>query len=117
MGDRELFVAFHQFPWFRDARVGQLLNVELLRTHHLRWPELDVDLEVDSIEHPAQYPLVSRIRTGVVQERRTARSAGPGGRIRKLRRAELNPVEAMAFLIGKMGDTRTNKKFLGSMNQ
>ena len=30
---------------------------------------------------------------------------------------ELNPVEAMEFLINKMGDSKTNKKFLESMNQ
>jgi transcription termination factor Rho len=30
---------------------------------------------------------------------------------------ELNPVEAMEFLITKMGDTKSNKKFLESMNQ
>ena len=30
---------------------------------------------------------------------------------------ELNPVEAMEFLITKMSDTKTNKKFLESMNQ
>ena len=29
---------------------------------------------------------------------------------------ELNPVEAMEFLIAKMSDTKTNKKFLESMN-
>jgi transcription termination factor Rho len=29
---------------------------------------------------------------------------------------ELNPVEAMEFLITKMSDTKTNKKFLDSMN-
>ena len=30
---------------------------------------------------------------------------------------ELNPVEAMEFLISKMSDTKTNKKFLEAMNQ
>jgi transcription termination factor Rho len=30
---------------------------------------------------------------------------------------ELNPVEAIEFLIQKIGDTKTNKKFLESMNQ
>ena len=30
---------------------------------------------------------------------------------------ELNPVEAMEFLIQKLSDTKTNKKFLESMNQ
>ena len=30
---------------------------------------------------------------------------------------ELNPVEAMEFLINKISETKTNKKFLESMNQ
>jgi transcription termination factor Rho len=30
---------------------------------------------------------------------------------------ELNPVEAMEFLISKLSDTKTNKKFLDGMNQ
>jgi transcription termination factor Rho len=30
---------------------------------------------------------------------------------------ELNPVEAMEFLVNKMQDSKTNKKFLESMNQ
>jgi transcription termination factor Rho len=29
---------------------------------------------------------------------------------------ELNPIEAMEFLIGKMSDSKTNKKFLENMN-
>ena len=31
--------------------------------------------------------------------------------------SELNPVEAMEFLTSKLSDTKTNKKFLESMNQ
>ncbi len=27
---------------------------------HLYWPQLDVDLAVESVEHPQRYPLVSR---------------------------------------------------------
>src|SRR5437879_4574579 len=30
---------------------------------------------------------------------------------------ELNPIEAMEFLVGKMSDSKTNKRFLESMNQ
>jgi transcription termination factor Rho len=30
--------------------------------------------------------------------------------------SELNPVEAMEFLIAKMSDSKTNKRFLESMN-
>jgi hypothetical protein len=58
--DRELFVPFDQFPWFRTAPVGKLLNVEWPSADHLYWPELDVDLSVRSIERPEDFPLQSR---------------------------------------------------------
>ena len=57
----ELFLAFDHFPWFREATIGQILKVERPARHHLYWPNLDVDLEVDSIRHPEKYPLVSRV--------------------------------------------------------
>jgi Protein of unknown function (DUF2442) len=60
IGDLEYFVPFEKFPWFRDATIGQLLNVTLPSAHHLYWPVLDVDLAVESITHPDRYPLVSK---------------------------------------------------------
>lgn len=60
IGEREVFLPFREFPWFRDASIGALSNVQLPSPHHLYWPELDIDLAVDSIDHPDQYPLVSR---------------------------------------------------------
>jgi hypothetical protein len=52
MRDQERFVSFRDFPWFREAAIGQLVNVELPSPGHLYWPELDVDLAVESIDHP-----------------------------------------------------------------
>jgi hypothetical protein len=60
LGDRELFLPFDEFPWFREAPVGAILKVERPQPHHLYWPQLDVDLSVDSIEHPQRYPLRAR---------------------------------------------------------
>ena len=60
--DRALFMPFKQFPWFQDATIRQLTSVERPSPHHLRWPELDIDLALASIEHPEQFPLVSRTR-------------------------------------------------------
>ena len=62
LDDQEVFAAFDAFPWFRDATIGQLTRVERPSPHHLYWPELDVDLAVDSLAHPERYPLVSRAR-------------------------------------------------------
>jgi hypothetical protein len=60
LDDTEHFLPFEHFPWFRDAAVGEVLNVERPQPHHLYWPDLDVDLHVDSIIDPEKYPLVSR---------------------------------------------------------
>lgn len=59
--ETEVFLPFEQFPWFREAPIGQLLHVELPSAQHLYWPELDVDLEVESVLHPERFPLVSRV--------------------------------------------------------
>ena len=62
VGDQEKFIAFDLFPWFLDVPIGRLLDVELQGPGHLYWPSLDVDLAVDSIDHPERFPLVSRQR-------------------------------------------------------
>ena len=58
--ERELFLPFDEFPWFEQAPVGAILEVERPNAHHLYWPKIDVDLTVDSIEHPDKYPLTAR---------------------------------------------------------
>jgi hypothetical protein len=60
LDEREFFLPFEDFPWFRNASIGQILNVRRPQPHHLYWPDLDVDLAVESIEDPGRYPLVSR---------------------------------------------------------
>jgi hypothetical protein len=77
VGDRERFLSFADFPWFRDATIAQLTSVERPSLNHLYWPELDVDLAVDCLDHPERYPLVSRTQpnsrltpAGGVKERR-----------------------------------------------
>jgi len=60
LDDQEYFLPFEQFPWFRDASIENLTTIERPSPHHLYWPKLDIDLAVESIEHPERYPLVSR---------------------------------------------------------
>jgi hypothetical protein len=56
---RELFLPFEQFPWFRQATVEAIPRLERPAPGHLYWPDLDVDLALESIEHPERYPLIS----------------------------------------------------------
>jgi hypothetical protein len=59
LSDRELFLPFETFPWFANASVAEVMNVEWPTADHLYWPDLDVDLSVRSIEHPEEFPLVA----------------------------------------------------------
>ncbi len=56
----EYFLPHAEYPWFKDARVSEIVEVELLHGVHLHWPSLDVDLAVDSLEDPGKYPLLAR---------------------------------------------------------
>ena len=58
--NEELFLPFSEFPWFRNVTIGKILHVELPSPNHLYWPELDLDLAVESIRHPERFPLVSQ---------------------------------------------------------
>jgi hypothetical protein len=73
---RELFVAFADFPFFKDAAIGQLLKVERPSSDHLFWPDLDVDVSIASIEHPEDFPLVSRGRSARSKRTRPGATAG-----------------------------------------
>ena len=73
LGDREAFLSFADFPWFREAPVAGVLHVERPQPDHLYWPDLDIDLSVESILNPDRFPLLSRERPN----RRLQRTAGP----------------------------------------
>ena len=61
-GDKELFLSYEDFPWFKDVPVGKILNVEEPSPGHFHWPDLDVDLGVAMIEHPDRFPLKAKCR-------------------------------------------------------
>ena len=56
-GSNELFLPYEDFPWFKGKRPKSVKNVQELSRGHLFWPDLDVDLTVESIEHPERFPL------------------------------------------------------------
>ena len=58
LGDRELFLSFKEFPWFAQAPVAKITRVNWPSPNHLHWPDLDVDLSVESIERPAEFPIL-----------------------------------------------------------
>lgn len=59
-GDRELFMSYEDFPWFRDVPVGQILNVKEPTLGHFYWPDLDVELSEEIITHPSRLPVKAK---------------------------------------------------------
>ena len=58
--NEELAVSFAEFPWFKNATVEQISDVQWPSADHLYWPKLDIDLSVQSIRNPSGFPLVSK---------------------------------------------------------
>jgi len=58
--DKELFMSYDEFPWFKDQPVKSIINVEEQSPGHFYWPDIDVDLTIETIEHPERFPLKSK---------------------------------------------------------
>lgn len=57
---REYFLPFDEFPWFEKATIEDIMKVELFHGHHLYWKELDVDLDLNTLNNLEQHPLISK---------------------------------------------------------
>ena len=55
--DREYFMPFSEFPWFKDSSVANILTFEEPTPGYFHWPNLDIDLTIEMIEHPERFPL------------------------------------------------------------
>lgn len=60
LGEKEFFLPFNEFPWFKDARISEISDVTLINDQHLFWEKLDIDLTLNMIQNPQKYPLISK---------------------------------------------------------
>ena len=56
----DYFLSYNRVPWLKDATVRNILNIKMLGKNAVEWPDLDIDLEVDSLKHPERYPLIMK---------------------------------------------------------
>ena len=61
VGEREFFLSYEDFPWFKEVPIGNILRIEQPTPGHFYWPDLDVDLGIESIEHPERFPLKAKV--------------------------------------------------------
>ena len=58
--DKEYFLPYAEFPCFKEARISDTLNIQALSPTHLSWPTLDVDVHLQSLMYPDQFPLTAK---------------------------------------------------------
>jgi hypothetical protein len=73
--DKEYFLNYKDYPYFKNQTIGSILNVRLIHGFHLYWPELDVDLELENLENPEKYPLKDKAAIANGINKRTAKSS------------------------------------------
>lgn len=56
----DYFLSYNRIPWMRDASISSVLNVKMSGHNAIEWPDLNVDLEIDSLKHPERYPLIMK---------------------------------------------------------
>ncbi len=55
----EFFLPYERYPWFKTATIEQLPHCEISPAGvGLHWPDLDVDLAIESLRHPEKFPLL-----------------------------------------------------------
>lgn len=57
VNSQEFFLPFTEYPWFKKASLPDLLDLKLIHKHHLRWENLDIDLELESLNNLEKYKL------------------------------------------------------------
>ena len=57
---KEYFLPFEKFPWFKNAGINQITDLQVLHKRHLYWPQLDIDLSLTIIEQPDKYSLIAK---------------------------------------------------------
>ncbi len=58
--DKEYYLDYKKYPWFQNKTVAAICNIETDKNGNIHWPDLDVDIELASLENPQAYPLVYR---------------------------------------------------------
>ena len=54
----EFFMSYKEYPFFENAPIKALAILEVDSQGNLHWPELDIDIESDSLYNPENYPLI-----------------------------------------------------------
>lgn len=53
---QKFFLSYYDFPWFKNKPVQALLHVEERTPGRFYWPEINLNLGVETLQSPHLYP-------------------------------------------------------------
>ena len=75
---QDYFLSYNRIPWMRNASISDALNVQMCGRNAIEWPNLDVDLEIESLKHPELLVLYSHKKQAKQHGRRFRHTSGAG---------------------------------------
>ena len=54
----EFFMSYKEYPFFENAPIKAIAILDMDSMGNLHWPELDIDIELESLYNPEKYPLL-----------------------------------------------------------
>jgi len=61
--EKEYYVDFKNYPWFLEANMTEISNVESGFGTGIYWPALDIDVSLEALEHPEKFPLIAKFES------------------------------------------------------
>lgn len=55
----DFFLNYKSYPWFKNAKINEVLNIKRDQ-EAIYWDSLGVEIEIDSILNPQNYPLIAK---------------------------------------------------------
>ena len=60
ISENSYFLSYTTNPWFKNAKISDVFDVEPISDVGVRWKNLDIDLAIDSFINPQKYPLIAK---------------------------------------------------------
>ena|SRR3990167_6410060 len=81
INDKEYFLSFDNYPYFRDIPVQDIFNVTIDEYRDLRWEKYDIDLCEEILNNPLEYPVKMKILNASEMGRKGGSSKSKAKRI------------------------------------
>ena len=60
LNEEKYLIPLARVPQFYNAKIEDVFDVRMNGGDEIRWDNLDIDLDIESLKYPEKYPLIAR---------------------------------------------------------